>query len=98
VPDLQTPEKIHQLPVTIIRNMIALSTSGFGLVVALAWNSVIQKFVEEVISPYLGKSSGLFSLGVYAIVVTIFAVLITMQLARLQRHLEVVEKATEKTI
>ena len=72
----------------IIKQMLTLATSGFGLVAALAWNNVIQEFVNSVIKPYLPKGSGLISLLIYAVVVTVIAVFVTLQLARMIQHLE----------
>ena len=68
--------------------MVALSTSGFGLVAALAWNNVIQEFVINDIKPYLPQGSGLISLFVYAILITILAVTVTYQLTKLVEKLE----------
>jgi uncharacterized membrane protein len=86
--DLQTPKHIHEFPVVLVKNMIALATSGFGLVVALAWNQLIQKIVADYIDPYFGKNGGVISLFLYAIVITLLAVLIITQLAALQKKLE----------
>lgn len=36
----------------LIAQLITLSTSGFGLVVALAWNEAVQAFVKEFIQAY----------------------------------------------
>ena len=78
----------HRLTLLIIKQMLTLATSGFGLVAALAWNNVIQEFVNSVIKPYLPKGSGLISLLIYAVVVTVIAVFVTLQLARMIQHLE----------
>jgi hypothetical protein len=91
MPDIQPPEKYRLLPTTILRNIIMLSTSGFGLVVALAWNQVVQNLVQNYINPYLGKNSGLLSLTIYAVVMTTLAVLVTMQLTQIQQKLESLE-------
>ena len=72
----------------ILKQMLALATSGFGLVAALAWNSVIQEFVTTQIKPYLPQGSGLFSLIIYAVVVTILAVTITVNLSRVIENFE----------
>ena len=85
---IETPDNPKDLPVAIIKNMISLATSGFGLVVALAWNEVIKKTVEEYIDPWLGKSGGIISMLIYAIVITLLAVIVTMQLSRLQKKME----------
>jgi hypothetical protein len=92
MPDIQAPQKFQELPVTIVKNMVALSTSGFGLVVALAWNEFVRKFVESYIDPYLGKNSGLLSLFIYAVVITLLAIIVTMQLTGLQRKAEMLHE------
>jgi hypothetical protein len=66
----------------LIEQMLALATSGFGLVAALAWNETIQEFVKEFIEPRI-PGSGLISKLIYALLITLFAVLITYQLSRL---------------
>jgi hypothetical protein len=85
---IETPQKIHELPIAIVTNMVSLATSGFGLVVALAWNEFVRKLVESYIDPYLGKNSGLISLFIYAVFMTILAVVITMQLTALQKKVQ----------
>lgn len=92
---IYAPESVKQLPTAIITHMIALSTSGFGLVAALAWNEVIKTFVEEYIKPYLGNGSGIISLLIYAIIVTLLAVFVTLQLTFLQKKL-IKEQTPEK--
>jgi len=72
----------------IVRQMLTLATSGFGFVAALAWNNVIQEFVTTQIKPYLPKGSSIISLAVYALVVTILAVIVTYQLTKLLKRLE----------
>ena len=62
---------------------LKLLTSGFGLVSALAWNEFIKETVNIYIRPYFGKSSGLISLLIYALVVTALAVFITYQLSKI---------------
>lgn len=68
---------------TILTQMLTLTTSGFGLVAALAWNNVIQEFVNTVVKPYLPQGYGLVSLLIYAIIVTVFAVTVSYQLTEL---------------
>lgn len=85
---IETPDNPKELPTAVVRNMISLATSGFGLVVALAWNEVIKKTVEQYIDPWLGKSGGIISMLIYAIVITLLAVFVTMQLAQLQKKVE----------
>ncbi len=72
----------------IIKQMVTLATSGFGLVAALAWNNVIQELVTNYINPYLPKGSGLISLLIYALLITSLAVSVTYQLTQLVERLE----------
>ncbi len=67
----------------IVKQMMTLATSGFGLVVALAWNNVIQEFVDTMIKPYLPQGGKLVSLLLYAGVVTILAVAVTINLSKI---------------
>jgi len=84
-PTTAEQKKIH---VEIVRQMLTLATSGFGLVAALAWNSVIQEFVNSYIKKWLPAESGIYSLLIYALIVTTIAVLVTMQLSKLVQKLE----------
>ena len=74
-----------RLHVELISQMLALSTSGFGLVAALAWNETIQEVVKSYIEPQI-PGSGLLSRFIYALLVTMLAVFITYQLSRLSTH------------
>lgn len=67
----------------LIEQLVTLSTSGFGLVAALAWNEAIQTFVKDYIQKYYPSQSGVISKFLYAGIITVFAVLITYQLSRL---------------
>lgn len=63
--------------------MVALSTSGFGLVAALAWNEAIQSFVKQYIDQYFSIGSGIVSRFIYAIIITALAVFTTYQLTKI---------------
>lgn len=67
----------------LIEQSITLSTSAFGLAAALAWNETIQQAVKEFIEPSLPAGSGILSRFIYAILVTLLAVLITYQLSKI---------------
>src|SRR6266446_6630565 len=75
------------LPVEVVRQMLTLATSGFGLVAALAWNSVIQELVNNYVKKFLPAGTGLVSLFLYAVIVTVLAVTITLQLSNLINRL-----------
>ncbi len=67
----------------LIEQLVTLSTSGFGLVAALAWNEAIQTFVQDYIQKFYPNQSGALSKFIYALLITAFAVLITYQLSKL---------------
>ncbi|MEK7502137.1 MAG: DUF5654 family protein [Patescibacteria group bacterium] len=83
-----TQEKGQRLHAEVIKQMVTLSTSGFGLVAALAWNNFIQELVSNYIKKWLPGNSGVISLLIYALVVTILAVFVTLQLSRLSQKLQ----------
>jgi uncharacterized membrane protein len=66
-----------------LKQMLTLATSGFGLVAALAWNELIKELVSQYIKPFVGGFSGIISLLVYAVFITILAVVVTYNLERL---------------
>ncbi len=68
--------------------MLVLATSGFGLVAALAWNAAIQELVTTYLKPYLPRGGGFISLLVYAVLVTVIAVIVTLNLSKLIEQLE----------
>jgi hypothetical protein len=78
----KSPEKDKQLRVEVMRQMLTLATSGFGLVAALAWNNVIQEFVNNYVKKFLPNGSGIWSLLIYALVITFLAVFVTYQLSK----------------
>lgn len=84
----QTEKKKKALQVEVFRQMLTLATSAFGLVAALAWNSVIQEVVNSYVKRFLPSGSGIISLLLYAVIVTVLAVTITMQLSRVVEKLE----------
>jgi len=81
-------QKQQRMHIEVVHQMLSLATSGFGLVSALAWNSVIQEFVNSYVKKLLPSSSGIISLLIYAIIVTGLAVFVTLQLSRILQKLE----------
>jgi len=77
-----------KLHVEIVKQMVTLSTSAFGLVAALAWNSVIQEFVSTYVKKWIPAGGGIISLLIYALIITVFAVIITVQLSKLSERLQ----------
>ena len=62
-----------------LQTMISLASAAFGVVAALAWNSAITALVNKV----FGSGGALITLFLYAIVVTIIAVIVMVNLGRL---------------
>lgn len=81
-------QKEKDLKVEIVRQMLTLATSGFGLVAALAWNSLIQDLVNNYIKKWFPQGSSILSLLIYAVVVTVLAVFVTLQLSKILQRLE----------
>ena len=71
----------------LIKQMLQLTTSGFGLVAALAWNELIKSFINDYIKTKISLGSGLISTAIYAVLVTGLAVLITVQLSKISQRL-----------
>jgi len=58
---------------------IALATAAFGLIAALAWNNFITLLIRQIVGPGNGLWGGL----IYAVVVTIIALVVIQNLAKL---------------
>ncbi len=76
--------KDKRLHKEVAKQVLTLATSGFGLVAALAWNSLIQEFVNSYVKRFLPEGYGIVSLLIYALIVSVLAVAITVQLSRFQ--------------
>ena len=63
----------------IMETILALITTAFAFVAGSAWNDAIQKLIES----FIGSGDAIPSLFIYAIVVTIVAVVITVLVARI---------------
>jgi hypothetical protein len=62
----------------VIEKIAALATAAFGLVAALAWNGAIQAIFKKA----FGTAEGIGPMLVYAIVVTIIAVIVTVWIGK----------------
>lgn len=87
MPNNSRKEKDKKIHKELIKQMLTLATSGFGLVAALAWNSLIQEFVNSYVKRFLPDGSEIYSLLIYALVVTALAVLVTYQLSKLSEKI-----------
>ena len=59
--------------------MIALATTAFGLLAAGAWNVAIS----DVLKTFLPAGKGVISEVIYAVIVTILAIVVVAQLGKL---------------
>ena len=64
--------------------MIGLATIAFGLIAAGAWN----KFISDLIAIFLKPGSGVFAELIYAVIVTVIAILVVQNLAKLAERTE----------
>ena len=62
-----------------IGTMIALATVAFGLLAAGAWN----KFIADLIAIFLKPGSGVVAELIYAVLVTILAIVVIQALGKL---------------
>lgn len=63
----------------VLEQIRTLAVAGFGFVAALAWNEAIQALFKSL----LPQSKGLTAKFVYAILVTVIAVIVTARFRRL---------------
>lgn len=82
-------EKEKSFQKELADQLVTLTTSAFGLVAALAWNEAIQAFVNSYIAKFYPEGSTVISKFLYAVLVTLLAVLITYQLSRIAARLGV---------
>jgi hypothetical protein len=64
---------------TYLGTMIGLATVAFGLIAAGAWN----KFIGDAIALFLKPDNGLLAQFIYALIVTILAIVVVQTLAKL---------------
>jgi len=62
-----------------LQTMISLASAAFGVVAALAWNGAITALVKQI----FGTAGEIISLFIYAIVITVIAVIVMVNLAQL---------------
>ena len=62
----------------VMATIATLVTTAFGLIAALAWNSAITAIIGQ----FFGKGSGITGLVIYAVLITIIAVIATILIAR----------------
>ena len=88
MPIKKTKEEIRKYQKAVIEQMLKLATSAFGLVAALAWNELIKTAIDEYVKSHFSGGSKIVSLGIYALIVTVLAVAVTLQLSKLSERLK----------
>ena len=66
------------MKIEILDKIAALVTAAFGLVAALAWNGAIRAIFERL----FGTADNITAMVIYAVIVTVIAVLVTIWIAR----------------
>ncbi len=61
---------------------LTLVNSAFALVAALAWNEAVKALIDR----YFKSGSGLYSRFAYAVIITVFVVIITTRLTKLTQR------------
>ncbi len=70
-------DQVHK---EVLKTISVLMTTAFAFVAGSAWNEAIQTLIKE----FIGESgSAVSSMLIYAIVVTVIAVLVTLFIGRL---------------
>lgn len=70
--------KSDEFKVQLLETFASLITAAFGLVAALAWNDTIKAVVAEVFQ----NNGEIMAMFVYAIIVTVIAVIMTLFISR----------------
>jgi len=71
-------EKTEEVKTQVAQTISTLMTVAFGLIAALAWNEAIKAIIIQI----MPQGSGITGLLIYAVLITIIAVIATMVIAR----------------
>jgi len=77
-------EKGEAVSSEVLDKLVELVTAAFGLVAALAWNTAIQ----ELFALVLPEAGDLIAKFLYAVVVTVIVVFVTIRLGRLAERVK----------
>ena len=77
--------------VEVIEKIAALMTAAFGLVAALAWNTAIQALFKE----YFGSADSIPAMLLYAVFVTLIAVIATVWIGKVAKKAKGEEEKSE---
>lgn len=71
-------EMTDSIKIEMVKTLATLMTTAFAFIAGLAWNGAIQAIINE----FLQASSATTGLVIYAVIVTIIAVIVTIFLGR----------------
>jgi len=71
----------EELKKETLARFTALITAAFGLVAALAWNDTIKALFIQI----FGKAETFWAMLVYAVIVTLIAIIVTFNISKLAR-------------
>lgn len=74
----------NDLKLEILEKLSSLITAGFGLVAALAWNEAIKEFISLI----LPQPSMLWGKIIYALIITVLVVVITINMGKMINRLK----------
>lgn len=72
-------DQIKEVKSQVLENISILITTAFGLIAALAWNEAIKALITE----FIGKGNGITGLFIYAIIITLLAIIVTIVIGKL---------------
>ena len=75
----------------IVSESLTMMTTAFGLVAALAWNEAIRALINN----FFSKGQGIISLFIYAILVTVIAVVVSTRLIKIKTRFDEQENGSQ---
>ena len=91
-------ESVNTVKGKVMTTVATLVTTAFGLIAALAWNDAIKAIIAQ----FFKAGNGVTGLIIYAVLITIIAVIATLLIARAipteppVQNVRIVEDTTEK--
>lgn len=82
--DTPSPEPPRSVRTEVLDQLLTLLIGGLGLVAALAWNDAVRAMFDA----FFPQRGGIIAKFVYAVLVTVVIVLVTMRLRRLKPRRE----------